>query len=88
MNAIFYILYSAISNKYYVGYTTESIETRIRKHNTNHAGFTGRSKDWKLVYSEHYPSKELAYAREREVKGWKSKTRIQKLIAGSEPPGL
>ena len=86
MAAIFYILYSTTANKFYVGHTTEHIETRIRKHNTNHAGFTGKFKDWKLVYSEPYPSKELAYGREREVKGWKSKKRLQKLIAGSEHP--
>ncbi|MEQ8361239.1 MAG: GIY-YIG nuclease family protein [Cyclobacteriaceae bacterium] len=88
MDAIFYILYSTIANKYYVGHTTESIDTRVRKHNTNHAGFTGKFRDWKLVYSEDYASKELAYARERQVKDWKSRTRIEKLIAGSEHPGL
>jgi len=87
MDATFYILYSAMANKYYVGHTTEYVEIRIRKHNSNHTGFTGKFKDWKLAYSEHYPSKELAYAREREVKSWKSRARIEKLIAGSEHPG-
>ncbi|MGE0770108.1 MAG: GIY-YIG nuclease family protein [Cyclobacteriaceae bacterium] len=87
MEAIFYILYSSLADKYYYGHTTEPIDERIRKHNSNHKGFTGQFNDWRLVYSESYPSKVLAYAREREVKSWKSRTRIEKLIAGSEHPG-
>ena len=67
MTAKFYILFSTSANKYYVGHTTEAIEERLRKHNANHKGFTG-----KVVFTENFPSKQLAYAREREVKNWKS----------------
>ena len=44
--------------------------------------------DWEIVYTEAFSSKELAYAREREIKKWKSKIRVRKLIAmkGSEHP--
>jgi len=87
MEAIFYILFSASANRYYVGHTTELLEERLRKHNSNHKGFTGPNSDWKIVYMEKYPDKKLAYAREREVKSWKSRVRIEKLIAGSEHPG-
>ena len=86
MVAHFYILFSKSAGKYYVGHTTEPIEERLRKHNSNHSGFTGKFNDWDVVYFEGYPSKELAYRREREIKGWKSRTRIEKLIAGSEHP--
>ena len=86
MDATFYILWSALADKFYVGHTTELIDERLRKHNTNHKGFTGKFRDWKLIYSESHPAKELAYAREREVKGWKSKKRTQSLIAGSGHP--
>ena len=86
MNATFYILWSALARKFYIGHTTEPVAERIRKHNANHKGFTGIFHDWKLIYSESYPTKELAYAREREVKAWKSKKRIQSLIAGSGHP--
>ena len=86
MTATFYILWSTQAGKFYIGHTTGLIDERIRKHNSNHIGFTGAFRDWKLVYSECYPSKALAYAREREVKSWKSKKRIQLLIAGSEHP--
>ena len=86
MLATFYILFSQSANKYYIGHTSETIEERIRKHLANHDGFTGKFKDWKVVYTESYVSKELAYKRERDVKLWKSRNRIEKLIAGSEHP--
>ncbi|MBL7872770.1 MAG: GIY-YIG nuclease family protein, partial [Cyclobacteriaceae bacterium] len=66
----------------------EPIEERLRKHNSNHKGFTGKFQDWKIVFIEIYPSKELAYAREREIKNWKSHKKIEKLIAGLEYPAI
>ena len=82
-----YILYSSICNSYYIGHTSETLEERIRKHNSNHKGFTGRANDWKVVYYEIYQTKAQAYKREREIKSWKSSLRIKKLI-GSEHPAL
>ena len=83
----FYIIYSQQLDKYYVGHTS-NLDERLKKHNTNHKGFTGKANDWAVVYTEIYSTKELAYAREREVKKWKSKLRITKLImrSGSEHP--
>ena len=78
--AIFYILYSKAKDRYYIGYTTDVLEERIRRHNTNHQGFTGKTSDWQLVYSEVYSNKLQAHAREREVKRWKSRRLIEKLI--------
>jgi putative endonuclease len=77
---LFYILYSPTRKRYYVGHTTEPIEERVRKHNSNHSGFTGKTGDWRVVYLEEYPSKSLAYQREREVKSWKSRKRIEELV--------
>ena len=65
MTAWFYILFSFSANKYYVGHTTETLEERLRKHNSNHDGFTAKTPDWKVIYSEEHSSKENAYARER-----------------------
>ena len=80
MSATFYILFSRLANRFYIGYTTEPIEERIRKHNTNHDGFTGKYRDWVLAYSEEFISSHLAYARERQVKAWKSARRVRELI--------
>ena len=74
-----YILYSKAIDKYYVGYSSD-IEKRIEYHNYNHKGFTARSKDWQLVYSEIFNDRTLAMKREKEIKAWKSRTRIIELI--------
>jgi putative endonuclease len=83
MEYYFYILHSTKRNKYYIG-STQNLEERLRKHNSNHKGFTGGVGDWEIVYFETYDSKNLAYARERQVKKWKSKIAIEKLIKDSK----
>ena len=75
----FYILYSPTADKFYIGHTS-NLEERLIKHNAHHNGFTGKCSDWKIVYTEVYPSKEEAYARERLVKKWKNRVRIMELI--------
>ncbi len=76
----FYILYSQKIDKFYIGHTCDNLEERLRRHNSNHKGYTGKTNDWTIVYYEKYPSKQAAYAREREVKNWKSRQKIQELI--------
>ncbi len=78
MNYFLYILFSENLNRYYVGHTS-NINERIRKHNSNHKGFTGKTNDWILVYSESFETKTQAYARERQVKEWKSRKKIVEL---------
>ena len=75
----FYIIFSPSSNKYYIGHT-EDMEARLIRHNQKSKGYTGPHNDWKLVYSEQYESKTEAYARERQVKNWKSRKRVIALI--------
>ena len=75
-----YILFSPTKNRHYVGHTADQLSERLRKHNSNHKGFTGKTGDWRIVYTEVSETKELAYKREREIKSWKSRTRIEKLI--------
>ncbi len=85
-----YILYSAVRNKYYIG-STVNLCDRLKKHNTRHRGFTGKAMDWELKYWELLPDHSSALKREREMKSWKSRRVIEKLIrssAGSEHPDL
>jgi len=49
----FYIIYSQQLDKYYVGHTS-NLDERLKKHNTNHKGFTGKANDWAVVYTEIY----------------------------------
>ncbi len=78
--AIFYILHSATQDRYYVGHTTEPMEERLRKHLSSNGKSTSRAKDWRAVYTEVSEDKSSAYAREREVKAWKSRQRLEDLI--------
>jgi putative endonuclease len=82
---IFYILYSASRNRYYIGHTADDIKERLRKHNSNHKGFTGKAADWEIVYKEIYDSKKEAFYREKEVKKWKSRKLLEKLIGSVHP---
>ena len=78
-----YILHSKELDKYYIGHTGDEMAVRLRKHLSNHDGFTSKAKDWEIAYVEQFASKSEAYRRERELKAWKSKSRIQRLIGGS-----
>ncbi|MUP46593.1 GIY-YIG nuclease family protein [Gramella sp. BOM4] len=77
-----YILYSVSLDRYYSG-SSHNIEFRLLKHLQNHKDFTSKAKDWKLVYTEKFPTKELALVREKEIKNWKSRRMIEKLISGN-----
>ena len=78
-NYFFYIIYSEFLDTYYIGHCSD-LNERLKKHLTSHKGFTARAKDWKFVYSESFNSKKEAYSRERAVKSWKKRSRIEKLI--------
>ena len=75
-----YILYSALLDKFYVG-STSNIEIRLKKHLSNHKGFTSRAKDWKVTYMEEFESKVEAQKREKQIKNWKSRKMIRALVA-------
>jgi putative endonuclease len=81
MSCYFYILFSRSKDRFYVGHTCEGMAERLRKHNSNHKGFTGGLADWEVVYYEEYSNKTSAYQRERVVKSWKSRKKIEELIS-------
>lgn len=80
------ILYSKTLDKFYIGYTGDSLDERLRKHNSQHKGFTCGLADWILCYTETFELKTEAIKRERKIKNWKSRKLIEKLIADSVHP--
>ena len=74
-----YILYSASLDRYYIG-SCQDLQTRLKKHLSNHKGFTSKAKDWQIVYHEDFQQKSAALRREKQLKGWKSRDRIEQLI--------
>ena len=79
MHFFVYILFSTTRDRYYVGYTGDFLQERLRKRNSDHKGYSGKVGDWQIVYKESYSTD--AYQREREIKSWKSRKRIEVLIA-------
>ena len=71
----FYILYSETLDRHYFGHTCDTLDGRLREHLYDHVGFTGRAKDWKLVYHEEFTTRTAAYARERQVKAWNKRNK-------------
>ncbi|MCX2493996.1 GIY-YIG nuclease family protein [Pedobacter sp. PF22-3] len=78
-----YILYSKDRNKYYVG-STSDLQNRLKKHNTNHSGFTGHTGDWYIVWFETFDNLRDARLKEKQIKNWKSRVMIEKLISSAE----
>jgi putative endonuclease len=74
-----YILFSQKLDKYYVGFTN-NVSHRITQHNSKHKGYTSTANDWVLMFSESFATKHEAEHREKQIKGWKSRMMIEKLI--------
>tara|TARA_R110002124_G_scaffold84883_2_gene220656 strand:- start:1210 stop:1410 length:201 start_codon:yes stop_codon:yes gene_type:complete len=59
---------------------TVIISKRLVRHQQKSKGFTGSVNDWELKYKEEYISKKAAYQREKMIKNWKSRKKIEQLI--------
>lgn len=74
-----YILHSTKNGRYYVG-SCADISKRLNKHNSGLVRSTKFYLPWKIVYTEEYKTLPEARKREYQVKGWKKRTAIEKLI--------
>ena len=75
-----YILQSQTSGRYYIGYTS-NLQNRLSKHNRGLTPTTRRLKGpWEIVYTETFKTKSEAIKREKQLKRWKDKNRIERLI--------
>jgi predicted GIY-YIG superfamily endonuclease len=75
-----YILRCA-DNSLYIG-STDDIDRRVMTHNDGRASsFTATRRPVVLVYSERYPTRQSAVARERQLKRW-TRAKKEALAAG------
>jgi putative endonuclease len=74
-----YILQSEKDGTYYVG-STSNLEDRLKRHFSGRSKYTRSRQPWKLVYTEEFETKIEAQRREREIKKWKSRKKIEELI--------
>lgn len=62
-----YILYSDSISRYYVGFTND-VQERLRKHNSQHNGFTSKGKPWRVVKTYNVEDKSEAVKLEKKIK--------------------
>jgi putative endonuclease len=63
-----YVLYSAVYNKIYIGFTSD-LQVRFLFHNQiSKRGWTVRYRPWIVCYTEEFSSKTDAMRREKELK--------------------
>ncbi|MBR9920412.1 MAG: GIY-YIG nuclease family protein [Bacteroidetes bacterium] len=76
-----YILYSESIDRYYVGHTSETAETRLHRHNTDYyeKKYTRRGKPWKLYVEMPCGSRQQAMDVEQHIKQMKSRKYIENL---------
>jgi tRNA/rRNA methyltransferase len=80
MSFYVYVL-RCVDGSYYVGHT-DDLERRLAAHQTGMiAGHTYYRRPVRLVFHEEFPSREDAFLRERQVKGW-SRRKKEALIKG------
>jgi len=81
-----YIIYSDKIDKYYIGFSSD-VSDRIKKHNRKSKGFSSLGRPWVILYTESFENKRDAMVREKQLKNWKNRDRLEALIkAGSEHP--
>ena len=67
-----YILQCA-DESYYIGHT-DDLDDRIQQHQSGALGrYTKSRRPVRLVYSQNFPTRDEAFAAERQVKGWSRK---------------
>ncbi len=74
-----YILESDKDSTYYIG-CTNSIERRLIEHNKGLSKYTKTNKPWILRYKERYNTLPEARKRENQIKSWKKRAAVEKLI--------
>jgi len=77
-----YILYSQNLNKFYIGFTSESVSERLRRHNTDYYDdkFTASGKPWVLFTHIECISTNQARKIEAHIKSMKSAKYIKNLM--------
>jgi putative endonuclease len=63
-----YIINSENIDKFYVGSSSDALKERLRRHNSNHSGFTGKVNDWVVIFSTIFSSVYEARALEKKIK--------------------
>jgi len=79
-----YILKSTISGRFYVG-SCEDTGNRQKQHNSGYVKSTKPYLPWELIYEEEFLTLKEARQRERQIKLWKKRSAIEKIVNKKNP---
>jgi len=74
-----YILKSDEGSSYYVG-SCKNLKNRLDLHNGGSVKSTKRYVPWRLAYQEVYENLKSARQREKQIKSWKKRSAIERLV--------
>ena len=76
-----YILFSEKTDSFYIGFTTESVETRLQRHLSGYYDnkYTAKADDWKIFFTIKCTSAKQAANIEKHIKKMKSKNYVRNL---------
>jgi putative endonuclease len=77
-----YILQSTTTKRYYIGQTQE-VQTRLAYHTANFSKSLKNRGPWELVHREQYATRSEAIRRESQIKSWKDRDMIERLVSAS-----
>ena len=73
-----YILRSE-NNRYYIG-ASDNVSKRLNYHNSGRVKSTKPYMPWSLIYTEKYNTLSEARKRESQIKNWRSRLAVERLI--------
>jgi len=74
-----YIIKSLKTGEYYIG-SSSNVEERLKQHNDGKVKSTKLLLPWQIIYTESFTNRSVAVKRERQLKNWKSREAIERLI--------
>ncbi|MBI2086599.1 MAG: GIY-YIG nuclease family protein [Candidatus Zambryskibacteria bacterium] len=73
-----YIIKS-VNNRYYIG-ASDNVTRRLNQHNSGRVKSTKSERPWQLIHTERYSTLSESRIREKQIKNWKSRQSIEKLV--------
>ena len=77
-----HILQCETTGRFYIG-QTQDVPERLAYHNANYSKSLKNRGPWRLVYTEQYKTRSEAMLRERQLKSWKDRRMIERLLSAS-----
>ena len=75
-----YVLESYLDHSWYIGYTPDSPENRLLKHNAKIVYYTKRKAPWRIIYHEAYLEQSDALGREKFLKSGAGRMYLKKQL--------